>query len=187
MSDALVLENAVAEGAARVREVAAPGMITVKGELSSAKLADAVRLATGCAMPGQRAILAQQTCRVGWMAPDELLLIVPRPAVAQTVADLQAALTGEHALVADVSDMRAVFRVEGGIAARETLAKLCPVDLAPGVFGPGDLRRTRLAQVAAGFWMEDDGFTLVCFRSVARYVFDALSRAAADDARVGYF
>ncbi len=58
-------------------------------------------------------------------------------------------LRAEHHLAADVSDARAVFRIEGA-KADQVLAKLCPVDLA--TLEPGELRRTRAAQVAAAFW-----------------------------------
>ena len=186
MSDAMVLESAEATGVATVREVTAPGMITLKGDLASPALAGAVEAVTGCAMPGQRGIEAAGAARAGWMAPDEILLIVPRAAVRGALATLAERLEGAHHLAADVSDMRAVFRVEGA-GSREALAKLCPVDLAPDAFGPGELRRTRLAQVPAAFWMEGDGFTLVCFRSVAAYAFDVLAGAAAPGGKVGHF
>ncbi len=187
MSDPLVLANATASGAATVREVAAPGMITLKGDLGSADVAAAVHSATGCAMPGVREVASTGAARALWMAPDELLLILARDNVAEALTTLGEALSGTHTLITDVSDMRAVFRIESGVAARETVAKLCPVDLAPGAFEPGEIRRTRLAQIPAAFWMEDNGFTFVCFRSVAQYAFDALSGAAAADARVNYF
>ena len=186
MPEALVLDAAEAAGLATVREVPAPGMIALKGDLAS--LGPAVEAATGCAVPGMRGIVASVEARVAWMAPDEVLLVVPREDVAQTLGALGDGLAGTHHLAADVSDMRAVFRIEGADAAvREVLAKLCPVDLAPGVFEPGEIRRTRLAQVPAAFWLEDGGATLVCFRSVARYAFDVLKGAAAEGGAVGYF
>lgn len=186
MPDALVLDAAEAAGLATVREVPAPGMIALKGDLEA--LAPAVAAATGCAMPGMRGIVSAGDARVAWMAPDELLLIVPREQVDDALDTMGARLAGTHHLAADVSDMRAVFRIEGAEArVREVLAKLCPVDLAPGVFEPGEIRRTRLAQVPAAFWMEDGGVTLVCFRSVARYAFDVLKGAAAEGGAVGYF
>jgi sarcosine oxidase subunit gamma len=43
---------------------------------------------------------------------------------------------------------------------------------------PGELRRTRAAQVAAAMWQQDGGFTLVCFRSVAAYVMGLLTHSA---------
>ena len=186
MSEALVLDGAEAAGLATVREVPAPGMIALKGDLGA--LAPAVEAATGCALPGTRRIVAAGAARVAWMAPDELLLIVARDDTARALATLGDGLAGTHHLAADVSDMRAMFRIEGAEArVRETLAKLCPVDLAPGMFEPGEIRRTRLAQVPAAFWLEDGGATLVCFRSVARYAFDVLKGAAAHGGAVGYF
>jgi sarcosine oxidase subunit gamma len=161
-------------------------MITLKGDLAAPALAAAVEAVTGCAVPGRRGIEAAGEARVGWMAPDELLLIVPRGAVPGALATLAERLGETHHLAADVSDMRAVFRVEGA-GAREVLAKLCPVDLAPGAFGKGELRRTRLAQVPAAFWMEEDDFTVVCFRSVAAYAFGVLAGAAAAGGAVGHF
>ncbi len=88
---------------------------------------------------------------------------------------LAKALAGEHYLAVDVSDARAVFRIEGARAA-EVLLKLCPVDHVP--LAPGELRRTRAAQVACAFWRDDDGYTLVCFRSVAAYVMGLLRHSA---------
>jgi len=75
-----------------------------------------------------------------------------------------------------------------GPHAREVMAKLAPVDLAPAAFTPGMFRRTRMAQVPAAFWMpEEDVFRVVCFRSVAQYVFDLLSIAAQPGSEVGAF
>ncbi len=54
--------------------------------------------------------------------------------------------------------------------------KLSPTDLA--ALEPGELRRTRLAQVAAAFWAEEGGFRLVAFRSVAAYVMGLLAHSA---------
>ena len=62
-------------------------------------------------------------------------------------------------------------------AAQSVLAKLTPTDFA--ALNPMELRRTRLAQVAAAFWLEGGGATVVCFASVAQYMFDLLSHAAA--------
>ena len=91
------------------------------------------------------------------------------------MAALAEALKGEHHLAADVSDARAVFRVEGD-KADQVLAKLSPVDF--DTLEPGELRRSRAAQVAAAMWAQDGGFTLVCFRSVAVYVMGLLTHSA---------
>ncbi|MDV7142627.1 sarcosine oxidase subunit gamma family protein [Tropicimonas sp. TH_r6] len=168
---------------AQVEERTIQGMVTLRGTLS--ELAPAVEAVTGCAMSGTRGIEHAGDAAVGWMSPDELLLLVPYAQTGEIVAALEEKLAGVHHLAVDVSDARASFRLEGP-GAREVLARLCPVDLSPAAFGPGDLRRTRLAQVPAAFWIDEAGaFTLVCFRSVARYAFDCLAEAASGEA-VGF-
>jgi sarcosine oxidase subunit gamma len=109
------------------------------------------------------------------MSPDEVLVVLPRADVPGALAALGQALAGVHHLAVDVSDARAVFRVEGPKAA-QVIAKLAPADL--DRMAPDELRRTRVAQVAGAFWRDDDGFTLVTFRSVAGYVMGILSHAA---------
>ena len=82
-----------------------------------------------------------------------------------------------------------MITLEGeGAAIREVLAKLTPADLRPGAIGIGEVRRTRLAQVPAAFWLDGEGkATVVCFRSVAEYVFGLLRNASENGSGVGYF
>ena len=73
-----------------------------------------------------------------------------------------------------------------GAGAREVVAKLSPVDMQ--ALKIGEIRRTRLAQVPAAFWMSgDEEITLVAFRSVAQYVFDLLKTAAKPGGQIGAF
>ena len=146
----------------------------------------AVASVTGADMPDRRGITVSGENRVAWMAPDELMLMVPHGGVEAALAALHEALAGEHHLAVNVSDARAVFRIEGA-GVREVVAKLCPVDMAPGAFEPGTIRRTRMAQVPAALWMTDPRTVrIVCFRSVAAYVFDLLKGAASPGSEVGY-
>ena len=92
-------------------------------------------------------------------------------------AQLVASLSDTHALVTGVSDARAMFKISGPLT-REALAKLAPVDMSPDGLSQGEVRRTRLAQVPAALWVEGDDVFVVCFRSVAQYVFDILTTAA---------
>lgn len=172
------LTGAVAEGPVTVRDLGLHGMVTLRGDLSDAKVRAAVAGITGADMPETRKIALSGDYGVAWMSPDEVLLLVPHAEAGAVVAQLEAELEGSHHLAANVSDARALIEVTGPFA-REVLAKVAPVDLAAGAFGPGDLRRTRLAQVAGAFWMTDETtFRVICFRSVARYVFDLLSVSA---------
>lgn len=180
MSDAKsALPGARYEGFVKVRELGPQGMITLRGDLGSAKLAEAVKTATGTAVPGQRQIASQADRAAAWMSSDELLLLVPYAEVAGVISGLETALAGEHFLAVNVSDARAMFRLDGALC-RDAMAKLSPVDFSEAGFGPGDFRRSRMAQIAAAMWMPDaQSVQVICFRSVAQYAFDLLSAAAA--------
>ncbi|MGR3382551.1 sarcosine oxidase subunit gamma [Roseovarius indicus] len=188
MSDAVsALKGASFDGTVTVRDAGLQGMITLRGDLGSAKMTKAVKDATGAAKPGQREITAKGDSGAAWMSPDELLVMVPYDTVADALARIETALKGEHFLAVNVSDARAMFEIKGA-GVREIIAKLCPVDMAPGAFEPGSIRRTRMAQVAAAVWMTDaETIRVVCFRSVAEYVFGLLCDAAEPGGEVGYF
>jgi len=171
----------MAEPLASVGALPPAGMVALRADLGLAAVAAALA-AAGLPLPGRRRIAAGAGGAVAWMAPDELLLVLPRAAAGEVAAGLAAALGASHALVADVSDLRVLFAVDGA-GAREVLARLVPVDLAPAAFGPGDFRRTRLAQVAAAVWMDRPGALRVAVaRSVAAYAGAALAGAAAGPA-----
>jgi sarcosine oxidase subunit gamma len=191
MSNATVsaLNGATVEGFARVEEAGLHGMITLRGDLASAKVKKAVKDATGQDIPTTRTINAGQGGAVAWMSPDELLVMCDYDSVSETLSKIEVALSGEHFLAVNVSDARAMFRVSGnGAGAREALAKLCPVDMTPGEFEPGMFRRTRMAQIPAAIWMPDaETVQIVCFRSVAEYTFNLLRDAVAEGGEVGLF
>jgi sarcosine oxidase subunit gamma len=175
MSDPVsALGGAQYAGSATVREIGPLGMITLRGK-GLKGLDKAVKAAVGTKVPAQRRIEVAGTNACAWMSPDEYLLILPYDKVTKAMADIGKALTGQHHLCVDVSDARAVFRIEGPEAV-EVLRKLVPVDL--DRLDAGEMRRSRAAQVACALWRDDAGFTLVAFRSVARYVFDLLANAA---------
>lgn len=188
MSDPIsALNHASFDGLAKVSEIGLQGMITLRGDLAAKPVKSAATGATGAKMPGVNAVTLKGDNGLCWMSPDELLVLCPYADVQTTLDKMTKTLATTHALAVNVSDARAVFRVSGP-SAREVLAKLCPVDLAPSAFKPGMLRRTRMAQVPAAFWMVDDEtFQVVCFRSVADYVFGILKAAAHKGSQVGYF
>jgi len=168
------LDGASFQGFAGIREIGPLGMIMLRAKGVKA-LDKAVKAVTGTKLPAQRRIEINGDRACGWMSPDEYLLILPYADIAEALAKLAKALAGEHHLAVDVSDARAVFRIEGD-QATDVLRKLSPVDF--DKLAPGELRRTRAAQVAAAIWQQDQGFTLVCFRSVAAYVLGLLTHSA---------
>ena len=149
------------------------GMITIRADLGRA--GDAIAEAAGLAIPDVTGIMEDGSRALGWMSPDELLLILPMAEVAEARLALEQALTGEHALVVDMSNARAVFDVAGPHAA-DVIAKLAPVDVA--TMPQGHLRRTRAAQTAAAIWRHGDGFRIIGFRSTADYLGLILQNAA---------
>ncbi len=177
MSDILASAQPGAQfdGLIRIREAGLCGMITLRGDLKA--LAGPLRAQTGLEIPAQRRIVTKGVLQLVWMSPDELLLCLPHSDAPAMVATLQTALAGQFATVANVSDARAVFDLSGP-RVRDVLAKLCPVDFA--TLQPGDIRRSRAAQVAAAILvLKEDQFRVICFRSVAGYMFDLLAGAAA--------
>lgn len=187
MSDpVLPLGGARFEGLVDVQEAGPQGMVTLRGDLSSPEVQEVVTRLTGVRMPAQLGAEVRGENGLLWMSPDELLILVPYRQAGNTVAQLEKALAGQHMLAVNVSDARALFRLRGSHL-RDVLSKLAPIDAAPGAFPVGVLRRTRLAQVAAGIWLTDISTGHVfCFRSVADYMFKLLCTAAHPDSTVDY-
>lgn len=183
MSNAVsALDGREVTGTVVVRELGLQGMISLRGDLSSRKLQKVCTDVTGAKFPAQGKVQGG----LAWMSPDEVLIMVAHDAVDPTLEKIAKAMKGRHHLAVNVSDARAVFEVKGPFA-REVIAKLAPIDVHPNTFGIGDMRRSRLGQVAAAFWMTDaDCFHVICFRSVAEYTFNLLA-ASAKAGPVGHF
>lgn len=179
MSDPVsALQDAEYHGRVRVRAAGLTGMVTIRAELAGPTVKSAIGRVTGVDVPGQGATATNDECSLLWMSPDELLLVCPYDEAPDLVAELTQALAGRPHLVANVSDARAVFDLTGA-GLRNVLAKLTPIDLRGRSFLPGQVRRTRLAQVAGAIWLRDEeSARLLAFRSVAPYVFDLLKTAA---------
>ena len=187
MSNAVsALNGRTANGAITVREEGLQGMITLRGTFEDENFGAALAHIAGVDLPDVRQIVEGEDRAIAWMSPDELLLLVPYAQAAELAAKLAEALAGTHALVANVSDARALITVSGA-GAIEVVGKLAPVDLHADAFGPGMIRRTRLGQVAGAFWLRgQDTVSVICFRSVADYVFESL-RAGAIAGPVGAY
>ena len=163
----------MADALAAISRVPGLGMITIRADLSRA--GDALAEAAGLAIPDVTGITTDGSRSLGWMSPDELLLILPEAERADAQDALTQALMGEHGLVVDVSDARAVFDVTGPHAA-DVISKLAPVDA--HALRQGQLRRTRVAQTAAAIWRIQSGFRVIGFRSTADYLGLILTNAA---------
>ncbi len=174
MSDLMSFSEIDGSGAVLIAAQRRVAMVTLKADLSRKTTRAAIKKALGTTVPAQRKIANG----VAWMAPDELLILVPEGSTSDALIERLNAEIKAPMLAVDVSDARAVFTLKGNNA-REVLAKGAPIDLSPEAFSQGDFRRTRLGQVAVAFWMEaDDEITLVCFVSLRQFMFDWLVNAA---------
>jgi len=69
-----------------------------------------------------------------------------------------------------------------GPRARDALAKLCPIDLHPRAFRPGDVALTNLAHMSALLWQVEEmpTYEIAVFRAFAESFFQALIAACAE-------
>ncbi|AUA54750.1 sarcosine oxidase, gamma subunit family [Achromobacter spanius] len=146
-------------------------LAVLRGNARSPDFAKALERALGTAPPlapntvehGHRHLLA-------WMGPDEWWLqsLAPaRPALEQT---LRPVLQGLSACVVDVSSGYTVLELSGEHA-RDVLAKGCPLDLHPRVFGPGQCAQSHYFKAGVMVRALDEGdIEVVVRRSFADYV-----------------
>ena len=172
---------------ARIERQTGWGMITIKTDLSDAKFASGIKKVIGSEPPNPLSTVRTEEALGLWMAPDEVMVMCPAANVAPLLSRLVDALEDAGALIADMSDARAVFDVKGP-GLRDVLSKLTPADMSPAAFTPGRVRRTRFAQAAAAVVLLDEAAArIVCFRSVADYVEELLRNAADPAARVDHY
>lgn len=171
-----------------MREMADRGMIDLRGLASDRKFMAAAKESLGFDLPKQpRTSVSWGDAKALWLSVDQWLILVPRSKVQETLERLRAALASIHALAVDVSDMRAVIRLEGE-GVREVLLKGCSLDLLGGEYEPGTVRRMRFAEIAALLHVVEDGiFDIYVFRSYAHYAWEFLSVTARESARVKLF
>ena len=186
MSDAVsVLNGASSDGLNKVSDAGLKGMITLKGDLGSEPVAKAVKSAVGLAMPASGECKTGAKGAVAWMAKDELMLFCDYKDADNMVEKLEKALKGQHFLAVNVSDARALFKIEGDHIL-DVLAKGTPTPL--DGFVAGQFRRSRIGQIAAAFWMvsETEAY-VVCFRSVGEHMFNWLKTANHADAALALY
>ena len=186
MSSITALNGASHNGIIKIKDTGLLGMITLRGDLKSNVLAKALKLELGMIIPEQRQITSTSKGSIAWMSPDELLIIIDYKNVSKTISNLNSSLSGTHNLVVDVSDARSVFSLNGG-AVRDVLSKGSPADLSVDALPIGEVRRTRIAQLAVAFWFTDElNCQLICFRSVGGYIMEWLKNASEDGSEVNF-
>lgn len=171
-----------------VREIAGRGMIDLRGSTTDRKFMAAAKEVLGVELPkSPRTSSGWGDVRVLWLSVDQWLVLTAADKAGDLTATLRKTLNGIHSMATNVSDMRAVIRVEGA-SARVGLLKGCSLDLLNGEYQSGSVRRMRFAEIAALLHVvEDDVFDIYVFRSYADYAWNFLMATCRDAAAVSVF
>jgi sarcosine oxidase subunit gamma len=155
-------------GGLRLSEVEPGSMTSVaafKGK--DAALSKAIQAAHGLEMPAPNRMSDAGDARAIWFGPRMALLMG-----VEADANLAA-----HAALTDQSDAWAVVRLEGAQAA-DVMARLTPIDLRLGVFGPGSTARTELQHMQASITcLGEENYQIMVFRAFAETLVHDLKTA----------
>ena len=171
-----------------IREISERGMIDLRGSTSDKKFMSAAKTALGVDLPkAPRTSSTFGDVQVLWLSTDQWLVLTGRSRVNTLLADLRKSLGSIHSLAVDVSDMRAIIRLEGE-GVRETLMKGSTLDLISDDYKPGTVRRMRFAEIAALLHViEQNVLDIYVFRSYADYAWEFLVKAARKGSEVRLF
>ncbi len=194
MSEALIItplcdRQAPSNLAISISEVVDRGMIDLRGLPKDKKFMDAAKGALGVALPTEPRTSATKgdvTCL--WMSPDQWLVTCTRKDVSALLDKLNAALEGIFSLAVDMSDARAIIRLEGE-RVRETLMKGTSIDFTQPGYEAGTVRRMLFGEIAAMVHIVSDApdvFDLMVFRSYAHHAWDWIEATAKSGSEVGF-
>ena len=173
-----------------LREITDRGMIDLRGLPDDPAFMGAARSVLGFDLPtAPRTGLSKKDVSILWLSVDQWLICLPRENAGSLAQSFTGALKGIHSLCADLSDARAIFRLEG-TGARDVLNKGTSVDFTASGYGQGSVRRLRYAEIAAMVHVVATGpdvIDLYVFRSHADYAWDYLTTTAKDAARLTLF
>jgi sarcosine oxidase, subunit gamma len=113
-----------------------------------------------------------------WLGPDEWLVVAGPGEAPAVVAELEAALDGEHRAVVDVSAYRTVVELAGEDRF-DLLAQGCGLDLHPRSWRDGRCAQTLLGRVPVLLQERDDATRVFVRTSFANHLATWLLRAAA--------
>ena len=171
-----------------MREISERGMIDLRGSMTDKKFMSAAKSALGVELPKvPRTSTAFGDVQVLWLSTDQWLVLTGRARVGALLSDLRKSFGSIHSLAVDVSDMRAIIRLDGE-GVRETLMKGSTLDLISEDYAPGNVRRMRFAEIAALLHVvEQNVIDIYVFRSYADYTWEFLIKAARKGSEVKLF
>jgi sarcosine oxidase, subunit gamma len=171
-----------------MREIAGRGMIDLRGLSTDRKFMATAKSVLGFDLPkAPRSATTWGDMRALWLSVDQWLILCPGDKAQALHAQLVETLQGIHSLAVNVSDMRAVIRLEGE-QVRATVMKGTSIDLTDGHYPAGTVRRMKFAEIAALLHVvEDSVIDIYVFRSYADHAWEFLLKAARKGAEVKLF
>ena len=171
-----------AEAAVVICERGLLGYINLRGDPASPAFFGAVERALGCAPPLDANTFADADgVRACWLGPNEWLVMCVGANEGALAGALRRELHGQFAAVTEIGSGQTVIALSG-VRARDVIAKGCPLDLHPRVFGPGRCAQTYIAR--SGVTLLQTGaapsFDLIVRRSYADYLWSWMTDAAAE-------
>ena len=168
-----------------LQERAFLGHVNLRCDLREPALASALEQVLGCGLPRtpntfRAAGTPDGELKILWLGPDEWLVITPEGRETQTARELRKAAGDGFVAVNELGSGQTVIELAGP-RAREIIAKGCPLDLHPRVFGPGRCAQSRLARTLVAIAQADatPRFELIVRRSYADYLWQWLVDASA--------
>ncbi|MEO1159161.1 MAG: sarcosine oxidase subunit gamma family protein [Pseudomonadota bacterium] len=173
-----------------ISEISDRGMIDLRGEAGSSKFRQAAKSALGIDLPLKpRSSAVKGDVTVLWLSVDQWLVCCPRGKADGLAGRLRKDLGTLHSLVVDVSDARAIIRLEGDNV-REVMMKGSSIDFTLPDYKAGLVRRLVFAEIAAlAHIVADKPCTvdIYVFRSFADYTWKWIEATAKPAATIGLF
>ncbi|HZZ02280.1 sarcosine oxidase subunit gamma [Paraburkholderia sp.] len=183
-TDALLKKHqATASAAFRLSERPFLELVNVRGDTRDAAFMKAVESVIGCRPPEKANTIARGNgYDVLWLGPDEWLVRSAMAHDATHTAPLQAklgaAFAGVFASAVDIGSGYTVLDISG-TRTREVLARGCPLDLHPKLFGEGQCAQSHYFKASMTLLPSGaDSFDIVVRRSFADYFVKMMLDAA---------
>lgn len=183
-TDALLKKHLATAGAAfRLNERPFLELVNVRGDTRDAALMQAMESVLGCRPPEKANTIAHgNDYEMLWLGPDEWLVRSATAHDATRSAPLQAklgaAFAGVFAAVVDIGSGYTVLEISG-TRTREVLARGCPLDLHPKLFGEGQCAQSHYFKASMTLVPTGaNSFDIVVRRSFADYFVKMMLDAA---------
>jgi sarcosine oxidase, subunit gamma len=178
-------DTALADCGIEMTEVRHHDMLNLRGQTADAAFMAAVNKTLGMALPTEPNTVTSMRdgAHILWLGPNEWLISLPEDKAGGLAVKLNKSLKSIHCAVTPVGEGRTIIRIAGPHA-RDVLAKGCPLDLHPKVFGPGQCAQSLLGRGDMLLHCSQPGrdktdiFDIYISRSFAEYTWTWLEDAA---------